>query len=279
MRNNWKQVVFESLFWTAIGVGAVLTIAAIALGWVLYADYFRGPDHPEAAAIGSATVVLALFTCFLWLAAAITARFARTEISTTTDVNSANLALQLDNRAHSDETLRIRHGAVCFLVETREDLKELKAEFTCDPQDISPYSIDQKPLHGLNSDLIDLFNYYDWIGYLTSERPKTIHLDVVYRKFGPWIINYYQLCKEDLEGKEGIIETDPARWPYLKKLYDNLIKKEEDCYKEGEYRKEPFPGARTPEQIKQWLLREHVRSHRGSTPNPRSAVQDPSTSF
>ena len=116
MRNNWKNRVFEILFWIAIGVGAVLAIAAILLGWVLYADYFGEREHPEAAAIGSATVVLALFTCFLWLAAAITARFARTEISTTTDVNSANLALQLDNRAHTDRALRIRHGAVWYLV-------------------------------------------------------------------------------------------------------------------------------------------------------------------
>src|SRR5215217_582066 len=222
MRDNWKPKVFEILFWLAIVVGALLAIAAILLGWVLYADYFGPREHPEAAAIGSATVVLALFTCFLWLAAAITARFARTEISRTTDVNSANLALELDDRAHSDRALRIRHGAISFLVETREDLKELKAEFTCDAQNISPYSIDQAPWHGLNSDLIELFNYYDWIGYLTFGRPLlAIDKHVVYRKFGSWIINYYQLCKEELE--EDIMPRWPARWPYLKKLYYDLI--------------------------------------------------------
>ena len=65
-----------------------------------------------------ATGALALFTAFLWLAAVITARFARSEISTSTAVNSANLTLQPDNRFNSDRALRIRHGAVRFLAET-----------------------------------------------------------------------------------------------------------------------------------------------------------------
>ena len=269
MRNNWKEMVFQILFWMAIGVGAVLAIAAIVLGWVLYADYFGERKDAETAAVGSATVALALFTCFLWLAAAITARFARKEIITATDVNSANLALQLDNRAHSDRALRIRHGAVTYLAKKRG------IHLDCD-HDISPYDTTQEPWFGLNSDLIDLFNYYDWIGYLTRERPQTIHKEVVYRKFGPWIINYYLLCREELEGD--IMPTYPARWPYLEKLYYDLIDIEKGYYK-GKYPTKPFHGGRTDEDLNHWLRREHVRSHRGSDPNSRSAAQDPSTSF
>ena len=66
-----------------------------------------------------ATGALALFTAFLWCSAAITARFARAEILTSSAVSSADLTLKLDNRFNSDRALRIRHGAVRFLAEER----------------------------------------------------------------------------------------------------------------------------------------------------------------
>jgi hypothetical protein len=274
-RLAWVGGIVSVLLIGIVSVLLILTAVAVTLE-ALGVGEAIGLTHPTDPGVAFATSGLAVFTGLLFFAGAVAAVVAAQEIYTTTDVNSANLALQLDNRAHSDRALRIRHGAVSYLVETREDLKELKAEFACDAQDISPYS-NQEPWRGLNSDLIDLFNYFDWIGYLTSERPRTIHLEVVYRKFGPWIINYYQLCKEELE--EDIMQTDPARWPYLKRLYYKLIAIEEAYYDEGEYSTEPFPGARTHEELKHWLRREHVRSHRGSDPKPRSAAQDPSTSF
>ncbi len=275
---TWGMRRLRLLTWVG-GIASVLliltavavTVEALGVGEAI------GLTHDSDPGVAFATAGLAIFTGLLFFAGAVAAGVAAQEIYTTTDINSANLALQLDNRAHSDRALRIRHGAVWYLVETREDLKELEAEFTCDAQDISPYSIDQEPWRGLNSDLIDLFNYYDWIGYLTSEKPRTIHLDVVYRKFGPWIINYYQLCKEELEGD--IMQKYPARWPYLKKLYYDLIAIEQAYYDEEEYPTDPFLGARTHEELKHWLRREHVRSHRGSDPKPTSAAQDPSTSF
>jgi len=126
---KWKNRIFEVLFWAAILVGVALTVATIVLGWWVY----KGALNPGEVGIALATGALALFTCFLWLAAAITARFARAEISTSTAVNSADLTLQLDNRFHNDRALRIRHGAVMFLAEKRGVPID-------GDHDISPYS-------------------------------------------------------------------------------------------------------------------------------------------
>jgi len=215
------------------------------------------PNEPTDPGVALATAGLAIFTGLLFFAGALAATFAREEILTSTDVNGANLALQLDNRFVSDRALRIRHGAVSYLIETKEELKELKPEFNCQ-HDISPYSTGQKPRHGLNSDLIDLFNYFNWIGYLVIQRPRTIDTEVVYQKFGPWIINYYQICKDEIEKVRDAYYD--ARWRHLKPLYDELIAIEE----EAEVRKTgAYSADRKLEDIKEFLRREHVRSHRG----------------
>jgi hypothetical protein len=124
-------------------LGALLTGGIIFLGILLYQE---GKFVGEGA-IALATGGLALFTGFLWLSAAITARFARSEISTSTAVNSANLTLQLDNRFNSDRGLRIRHGAVTFLAKE----KILNLPCHCN---ISPYSTDDDNLwYDLTPDL------------------------------------------------------------------------------------------------------------------------------
>jgi hypothetical protein len=117
-------------------------------------------------------------------------------------------------------------------------------KFRCD-HDISPYSSteDQELWCGLNSDLIDLFNYYDWIGYLTSEESGAIDQEVVLKKFGAWIKNYYEACKEEMEKVQ---KKYPEHWKYLNGLYEELILRKE-------FKDEP---------VTDFLLREHVRSHR-----------------
>ncbi len=224
---TWGMRRLRLLTWVG-GIASVLliltavavTVEALGVGEAI------GLTHDSDPGVAFATAGLAIFTGLLFFAGAVAAGVAAQEIYTTTDINSANLALQLDNRAHSDRALRIRHGAVSYLVETREDLKELKAEFTCDAQDISPYSIDQEPWRGLNSDLIDLFNYFDWIGYL-ADGNKAIDREVVAQKFGPWIIMYYQICRDELAL---VRRRYPARWRYLTSLYERLIQREKDWY-------------------------------------------------
>ena len=226
-------------------MGVLLMLAIALLGRELYLQDFP-PDAPHRgdAAVALATVALALFTGLLWLAAAITARFARNELATSTAVNSADLTLRLDNRAQTDRALRIRHGAVAFL---RDNKNALGLVFSCDDHDISPCSgaEDQELWCGLNSDLIDLFNYYDWIGYLTSSESDAIDREVALRRFGPWIWNYYSACKEEMD----VVKTNfPGHWKDLDNLYEELNEREEFKH----------------EEIAAFLLREHVRSHRGS---------------
>ena len=95
-------------------------------------------------------------------------------------------------------------------------------ELHCDnPDRISPYAADQNyRWNELTSDLTDIFNYFDWIAYLVIEKSATIDLEVVAQKFGPWIINYYQICEIELDQ---ILKNYPTRWRYLKLLYDKLI--------------------------------------------------------
>ncbi len=268
MSNKSKNLLFEIFFWTAIVFGTVLTLAVLVLCWLVYAE----GAYREHAGVSLATGALALFTGLLWLAAAITARFARREISTSTAVNSADLTLQLDNRFNSDRALRIRHGAVRFLVETKH---ELDVEIPCE-HDISAYRTTQEGLWcGLSSDVIDLFNYFDWIGYLTSDRSNAIERDVIRRKIGPALVNYYQICNEEIEEVQ---LKNPARWPYLKELYDDVIAEEEQLYKDrGKvYAEDP---ADKEKRLSAWLQREHVRTHRGSafieaSPEAMSGQQD-----
>jgi len=121
------------LFWGAVLVSSVIAITTLALAIVLFvSDAYINAE----AGLVIATVGLALFTFFLWFAAALTARVAHRELKESLKertqatagkrfanlVNSADLALQMDNRFHSDRVLRIRHGAVMYLAK-REGLK------------------------------------------------------------------------------------------------------------------------------------------------------------
>src|SRR5918998_1639123 len=231
-----------------------LIVVAIRLSPHLFAAEFEGDPG-----VGLATAGLALFTGLLFLAAAITAFFAYEQISTSTAVNSADLALQLDNRFNSDRGLRIRHGAVTFLASQRG------VTWHC-YHNISPYCTGQQVWYGLTSDLVDIFNYFDWIGYLVDERTKAVDREVVAQKFGPWFINYYQLCEDEIArvGKKA-----PPRGKYLPRLYDALIRREKDLYaKLGK----PYRAERESKEIDKFLQLEHIRSHRGF--NPRSDVDE-----
>src|SRR5215210_1508479 len=151
LAKRWRNWIFEGLFRVSILVGLLLMILVLALGWQLFDQI---PEKIDAGVV-LATGALALFTAFLWCSAAITARFARTEILASSAVSSPDLTLKLDNRFNSDRALRIRHGAVRFLAEERS------VPLEC-PDDITPYRTDPGNLwYGFPSDLIDLFNYFE----------------------------------------------------------------------------------------------------------------------
>jgi hypothetical protein len=262
--SNW---IFQGLFWVSIAAGLILMAVVLVMGWQLYSKMGGLPLEPRDEEVFKevdpgvviATGALALFTAFLWCSAAITARFARAEILTSSAVSSADLTLKLDNRFNSDRALRIRHGAVRFLAEERG------VPIDCH-DDITPYHTDPSNLwFGLPSDLIDLFNYFDWIGYLTSEESKAIDREVVRQKLGPWIINYYEMCRAEIDDVQ---EHHRDRWIYLEPLYKHLIDKQKKWFADH---KEPLPRLDEDEERANFLQREHVRSHRGFHPAPSSS--------
>jgi hypothetical protein len=270
MSKKQRNQVFEGLFWVSIIVGllvmaVVLTIVVI-LGWLMYSDPTHDPVPGVDGGVVFATGSLAFFTAFLWCAAAITARFARGEISASTAVSSATLTLQLDNRFNSDRALRIRHGAVKFLAERR------KLHIDCD-HDISPYSTDKSNLwYGLSSDVIDLFNYFDWIGYVTSEEGNAIDREVLRRKLGPWIIHYYDMCKTELD----VVQAYHAdSWIYLAPLYEAMIEKRNEWYADNNKNPPVVDNEKHEKSLNDFLEREHIRSHRGFNPPP-SLISAPS---
>ena len=176
--------------------------------------------------------------------------------------NSANLTLQLDNRFNSDRALRIRHGAVRFLAEKRN--VPIHCEY-----DISPYRTDpSNRWYGLPSDLIDLFNYFDWIGYLTSEESNAIDREVVRQKFGPWIIAYYDMCRPEIDAVQ---EQRPDHWLYLEPLYEDLVKRRMKWYADN---RKALPIFADEKELNAFLLREHVRSHRGFHPLPSTTLRE-----
>jgi hypothetical protein len=270
------------LRYIAVG-GGLLSLVLIVLAVLVAFDRFRVGTHETDPGVALATTGLALFTGLLFFAAAVTAYFAYDEISTSTisnrlsadanealaDANKANLALQMDNRFNSDRALRIRHGSVTFLAKHQSDENgELRRDLDLDCRDferLSPYATDKAHRwNDLPSDLIDLFNYFDWIGYLALEKPKTIDLDVVAQKFGPWIIEYYHICEKEIDQ---IRINYPARWRYLKRLYEKLVQKEEVDWNNNSTADSPsYREKDSPEEIAAFLFREHARSHRGATP-------------
>jgi hypothetical protein len=253
---DWR---FEWEFRFSLVLGSILMITLVVLAWRIY---HRPPSKDVDVGVMFATAALALFTAFLWLAATITARFARSEISTSTAVNSANLTLQLDNRFNSDRALRIRHGAVEFLAEHR------KVHIHCE-YDISPYRTDPSNYwYGLPSDLIDLFNYFDWIGYLTSEESNAIDREVVRQKLSPWIIAYYDMCRAEIDE---VHQHQPDHWVYLDPLYEDLIKRRKKWYADH---KEPLLRFDDEGELNAFLQREHVRSHRGFHPLPSTTLRE-----
>src|SRR5215211_7000037 len=180
---RWRNWIFEGLFWVSILGGLLLMLLVLALVLRLNPlDMYNKLPKEESklnyvdVGVVLATGSLALFTAFLWCSAAITARFARAELLTSSAVNSAKLTLQLDNRFNSDRALRIRHGAVKFLAKKRNLLIDCH-------HDISPYGTEKSSFrYGLSSDLIDLFNFFDWIGFLTSKESNAIEREVVRQK-------------------------------------------------------------------------------------------------
>ncbi len=82
-------------------VSAILSVFLIVVA-IRLSPHIFAPEFEGDPGVGLATAGLALFTGLLFLAAAITAFFAYEQISTSTAVNSADLALQLDNRFTSE---------------------------------------------------------------------------------------------------------------------------------------------------------------------------------
>jgi hypothetical protein len=113
------------------------------------------------AGISTASVVIV--GCLTFATTAINAVFTYQQASISTTVNTARWVQELNDHFYSDRFLRTRHGAVSFLA-TRRGLL-----LPCD-QDLSPHSAEQELWRGLNRDLVDIFNYFDWIGYLTVEK-------------------------------------------------------------------------------------------------------------
>src|SRR5215210_1009222 len=208
--------IFQGVYWASILVGLLLTSAVMVLGWWMINEPPKGVDVTVLL-----TAILALFTGFTWISGAVRARSARRENARTLAINSANFTLQMDNRFNSGETLLSRHSAVRFLAEQRD------VPINCE-YDISPYRTDPSSRwYGLPSDLIDLFNYFDWIGYLTSERSNAIDREVVGQRLGPWIINYYEMCRAEIDDVQ---EHQPDRWAYLDPLYADLIQRRKKWY-------------------------------------------------
>ena len=256
--------------------GGLLSLGLVILAVLVAFERLSVGGHPTDPGVALATTGLALFTGLLFFAGAVTAYFAYDEITTSAaanklsaDANKANLALHMDNRFVSDRALRIRHGAVTFLAKHQRDENgqfRRSLDLHCpNPDSISPYSTDEtNRWNELPSDLIDLLNYFDWIGYLALEKPETIDSEVVAQKFGPWIINYYQLCEIEIEH---ILSSYPARWRHLKPLYYELIKdEEEDWNNTRNNNTPPYRAKREEHELDAFLLREHVRSHRGASP-------------
>jgi len=237
--------IFQAVYWTSILVGLLLTTAVMVLGlWVIN----ERPKEVDVKVL--LTVILALFTGITWISGTVRARSARRENARTLAINSANFTLQVDNEFNSDRALLNRHGAVRFLAEQRH------VPINCE-YDISPYRTDPSNLwYGLPSDLIDLFNYFDWLGFLTSERSNAIDQEVVGQRLGPWIINYYDMCRAEVDDVQ---ENYPDRWVYLEPLYVGLIDMRKRWYA---YHREPLPRFDEDEERAAWLQREHVRSHR-----------------
>jgi hypothetical protein len=273
----WRRINPLTLLVGIALIGGLLALCLVVLGFVVTLELFPLGKHGTDPGVALATMALALFTGLLFVFAAATAIFAYEEIRASSianklsaGANSAALALQMDNRFNSDRALRIRHGAVIFLAKHQKDENgEVKRDLDLECRDfesVSPYATAEiNRWNNLPSDLIDLFNYFDWIAYLAIERGETIDLEVVAQKFGPWIINYYQICEKEIED---VLTLYPSRWRYLKPLYKKLIQREKEYWHKNS--SENSPPYRDPvrkhEEMDAFLRREHVRSHRRANP-------------
>jgi hypothetical protein len=74
---------------------------------------------------------------------------------------------------------------------------------------------------------------------------------------GPWIINYYDMCRAEIDVFR---ENYPDRWLYLAGLYEDLIMGRKKWYADHI---EPLPRIDDDEELNAFLQGEHVRSHRG----------------
>jgi len=90
-----------------------------------------------------------------------------------------------------------------------------------------------------------------------QEQTTILDLEVVQQKFGHWFIPYYQMCREEIEA---VRAEYPHRWRYLPRLYGELIENERKLH---EGLKKDYNGDRSCKEIKNFLQREHIRTHRG----------------
>ena len=108
--------------------------------------------------------------------------------------------------------------------------------------------------------LIHLFNYFDWIGYLTDKNEcNAIDREVLRRKLGSCIINYYKMCEDEIRKVQ---EHQADRWPYPGPLCRDLIARREERAQTG-LQGISVPRSNNRDDFDAFLQREHVRSHRG----------------
>jgi len=92
-----------------------------------------------------------------------------------------------------------------------------------------------------------------------QEQTTILDLEVVQQKFGHWFIPYYQMCSKDIKA---VRDEYPHRWRYLPRLYAELIKNEKKLHEDLTLKKD-YNEHRSSKEIKNFLQREHIRTHRG----------------
>jgi hypothetical protein len=168
-----------------------------------------------------------------------------------TAVTSADLMLRLTEYFNSDRFLRVRHGAVTHLrlihLQRQSATLPSTLQYWNCSKDISPYSQDSLHESGLNTDLVEVFNFFNMVGDLVEE--KAIREDIALETFAFWIRFYYISCKEEVE--QLLRSTaEQETWKNMTSFYDMAA---------GKY------GAELPrEAINAILIREHARTHRGA---------------
>jgi hypothetical protein len=164
------------------------------------------------------------------------------DVKTAMGEKSAEFTLRLHDDFHSDRALRVRHGAVMHLKEQRG------LDWDCD-ENISPHYDQAIRPDGLNSDVVDVLNMLDRVGFLAYDRESpVVNEAMALDRFGRRVKFYYEACKKEIED---VRRENDRTWWHLNWFYERY----NSSRKAAEY---------TEEAIDRFLKTEHVRSHRGS---------------